>query len=262
MRLNALTPLHEYCTDKVTAPFYISSRVGSDQVPKRFLVTTDIERVKASSVPSNSCIIKTSHDSGGVFPVPNTATADWGELRGKIQARLARNFHRKARESHYRRLKRAIVIEELLQPKPGSRLSDLKVFCFHGRVRFMVIIIDGILNKESERSYFTREWNPLEVNRQSHAFRIGSAPRPNNLEKIIVQAEALAEPFAFVRVDFLLVDDRSYIGELTFSPSAGYERFSPESFELKAGSMLDLSRPAPDWRPYLVAAREIENASH
>jgi hypothetical protein len=122
----------------------------------------------------------------------------------------------------------------------------------------MVIILEGIQNQGSERRFYDRDWNPLEVNRKGKPFKLGSSPRPEVLEKIIIQAEALSEPFAFVRVDFLLVNNRSYIGELTFVPTAGYELFSPDDFELKAGQMLDLSQSTPDWRPYLSAARDIE----
>jgi hypothetical protein len=67
MHLNGLTPLHVYCTDKVTAPFYIASRIGVGHVPRRYLVTTDPDLIQAGFIPPQSCMIKTNHDSGGDF---------------------------------------------------------------------------------------------------------------------------------------------------------------------------------------------------
>jgi hypothetical protein len=202
-------------------------------------------------------MIKTSHDSGGVFPVPDTATADWDALRARLRNRLGTSYYLNKRESQYRSIPPAVVVEELLRPDPGGAVSDLKLFCFHGKVRFMVLIFQGMRDKTSQRRFFDRDWIPLEVNRTRHGFRLGMAPRPEGLERIIAQAEALAEPFAFVRVDFLLANGRRYVGELTFTPTAGYERFHPDAFERAAGDMLDLHRATPDWRPYLRAAQRF-----
>jgi hypothetical protein len=258
MRLGGMTPLHAYCTDKVTAPSYIASRIGFGNVPQRYMVTDDPNRISVDAIPAQSCMVKTSHDSGGVFPISDTSTVDWTDLRTRITRRLHNNYYYKFRESQYRSIKPAIIVEELLCPQSDRHLSELKVFCFHGQVKFMDLIFDGILNKDSERRYFDRDWNPLEVNRRNHPFSLGMASRLDGLDTIISQAEAIAEPFSFVRVDFLLVDSAVYVGELTFSPMAGYERFSPDSFEFEAGNMLDLRVIPPDWRPYLNASRRVQ----
>ena len=43
--------------------------------------------------------------------------------------------------------------------------------------------------------------------------------KPEKLDSMISYAECLARPFPNVRVDFYLVGDRVYFGELTFSTS-------------------------------------------
>jgi hypothetical protein len=258
MRLGGMTPLHVYCTDKVTAPSYIASRIGFGHVPKRYMVTDDPDRISVDSIPAQSCMVKTTHDSGGVFPISDTSKVDWTDLRTRIKCRLHNNFYYRSRESQYRSIKPAVIVEELLCPKSNQHLSELKVFCFHGQVKFMVLIFDGILSKNSKRRYFDRAWNPLEVNRRNQPFSLGMASRLDGLDTIISHAEAIAEPFSFVRVDFLLVDSAVYVGELTFTPSAGYDRYSPDSFEFEAGNMLDLRVIPPDWRPYLNASRRVQ----
>jgi hypothetical protein len=52
---------------------------------------------------------------------------------------------------------------------------------------------------------------------------------------MIELAQRLAEPFEFLRVDFLLTRDGLRISELTSSPGAGFGRFYPASFGTEMG---------------------------
>ena len=49
-------------------------------------------------------------------------------------------------------------------------------------------------------------------------------PKPTNYEQLFKYARILAKPFAFVRVDFYLERGKVIFGELTFTPSAGFDK--------------------------------------
>ena len=56
---------------------------------------------------------------------------------------------------------------------------------------------------------------------------------------MLKMASALSKPFAEVRVDFYIIKDRPYIGELTFTTGTGY---LTDSYYQHLGSLIDLSK--------------------
>ncbi|WP_297694396.1 ATP-grasp fold amidoligase family protein, partial [uncultured Eudoraea sp.] len=65
-------------------------------------------------------------------------------------------------------------------------------------------------------------------------------PKPKPLKKMIDSARVLAEDFKYVRVDFYVVDDKLYFGELTFNPCNGFGVFEPPSMDYEFGKLLQL----------------------
>jgi hypothetical protein len=57
---------------------------------------------------------------------------------------------------------------------------------------------------------------------------------------MIKTAEKLSTGFPFLRVDFYEINNRMYVGELTFHPGGGVETFNPKSWDFQLGSWLKL----------------------
>ena len=53
-------------------------------------------------------------------------------------------------------------------------------------------------------------------------------------------ANKLAKPFPFVRVDFYELNDKLYIGEMTFYPGGGYGKYEPLEWDYQLGEWLTL----------------------
>ena len=75
-------------------------------------------------------------------------------------------------------------------------------------------------------------------------------------------AERLGEEFPFVRVDMYDVDGEVYVGELTFTPTAGLHPFDPPETDLLLGRLWRKPRrfsggasrdPLPEVEPVRVA---------
>jgi hypothetical protein len=74
-------------------------------------------------------------------------------------------------------------------------------------------------------------------------------PRPRSLDTMIRIAERLAEGFTFVRVDMYDIDGHVYVGELTFTPTAGFHLFDPPETDLMLGRLWHKPPPVgPDAR--------------
>lgn len=65
--------------------------------------------------------------------------------------------------------------------------------------------------------------------------------KPSCYDEMCKIAKVLAEPFPHCRVDFFVLGDRFYIGELTFFNGAGFDVISPYEYNLKMGELIQLS---------------------
>jgi hypothetical protein len=70
---------------------------------------------------------------------------------------------------------------------------------------------------------------------------ITEVKKPPDLNKMIELAEALCCGIPFLRVDFFVLSGVIYVGELTFSPYAGFVRFKPKRFDATLGEWLILN---------------------
>jgi hypothetical protein len=51
--------------------------------------------------------------------------------------------------------------------------------------------------------------------------------RPSNLDEMLRFAQILSQDEPFVRIDFYSASGKTYVGEITFFPASGYEKFVP-----------------------------------
>ena len=66
---------------------------------------------------------------------------------------------------------------------------------------------------------------------------------PAEINSLIGYAEKLSQGIPLARVDFYLVDDKIYVGEMTFFYSAGYLGFKkPNSLDEIIGKKLNIDR--------------------
>ena len=65
--------------------------------------------------------------------------------------------------------------------------------------------------------------------------------KPINYEEMIQCAEKLSEGLVFARIDFYEINGKVYFGEITLYPGCGFEEFDPYEWDLKLGSLIDLT---------------------
>ena len=87
--------------------------------------------------------------------------------------------------------------------------------------------------------YFDCDWNLLDLKQN---FLNSKVPleKPINFEKMLQFSEVLAQGTKLARVDFYEIEGKLYFGEITFYPGSGFEKFTPEEWDLKLGEMIEL----------------------
>ena len=101
-----------------------------------------------------------------------------------------------------------------------------------------MIDFDRHSNKRTRNLYDT-DWNLLPCNWGRPNGK--ELDKPENFEEMKMLAETLAKDFKYVRIDFYLVKDKIYFGEVTLHQASGFQKFYQNECDEKYGSMLDLS---------------------
>ncbi|HFV0691936.1 TPA: ATP-grasp fold amidoligase family protein, partial [Escherichia coli] len=243
MKLNYRKDILTICADKLAVRDYISSTIGDDYLVPLVFSTEEPEDLRRFTFPDYPVIIKANHDSGGYHIVRDKNNLKIDKIITDAKKWLNKNHFLKTKEWQYKNIKPKIIIERLLLDSNGKIPNDIKFSCINGKVE--IVHVDS--NKEIKhlRNNYTRNFEPLAINWPEEYQRNSYIKMPDNFVKARELAERLAEPFPFVRVDFYLIGDKIYFGELTFHPTSGFGRFQPQYYDYKFGSRLKL--PNVNW---------------
>jgi len=215
--------------DKRKVREYIADTIGDEYNIPLLAVYDTPEEVRYDLIPEGA-YIKLNHASNCNIVYREAQKA---EISSKLKKWYETDFSQNWLEMQYKPISRKILVQPDLAPG-GEPLYDLCFFAFNGHVEFTQIRNDRGLRISVDRDF---KETPYSLN--THRSEI-----PDKLphyDLLVTMADALAKPFAFVRVDFFLVGDKPYFGELTFSPGAGYRIFKPYEYNLIFGDMIPMA---------------------
>lgn len=231
-------PLAEQCADKFLVRNYIKEKGYEDFLIPIIGVYDSLEEIQFQHLPKKF-IIKTTHDSGGVYFIKNKTKINKKKITTSIRNRM-KNKHQSIylKEWVYSNIKPKILIEHFIETNNNEKIKDYKFYCFHGKVKYILVVSDR--GSGTKENYFDINWKQLPFVNGAIS---GKPPKkPNKLSKMIQIAENLSEPFPHVRVDLFYELNRIYIGELTFFSASGTGNFYPYIYDELFGSYLDLTK--------------------
>ncbi len=238
-KLNYRIPLMTQCADKYRIRFYLEEKGYGDYVPKLYQVCDRFEEIDFDKLPE-AFAIKCNNGSGTNLFVKSKEEMDVAQMAEEASLWNEVNTISVGREWAYENIEPKIVVEELLVSKDGTQkedLNDYKVLCFNGEPK--VIWVDTDRHSDHRRSFYDLDWKKLDVVSDCPVCD-GDVPKPFGLEKMIEISREISKDFPFVRVDFYSLNQRVYIGELTFYPWSGCVQYTPDSFDFELGSYFDL----------------------
>ena len=131
-----------------------------------------------------------------------------------------------------------IVVEEFLESDDGKQLRDYKVICCNGEP--VVIRVDSDRFSGHKTDLYDLDWNIKKGVRWKHPNTNQLLPKPECLDDLYAYARKLSKNFNLARVDFYIVKNKIYFGEITFTSCAGFDRFYPREFDYELGKYLSL----------------------
>lgn len=225
--------------DKVKVKDVVANIIGKEYVIETYGVWDAVESIEWDKLPSKY-VIKCNHDSHCVFIADGENEIDRPKATKILSNRLNYNFYWYAREWPYKYVKPQILAERLLENSDGKELVDYKILCFNGKPD-NIMVCTGRKEGKLKFYYFDHNWKFLRYQPEDKDLPEDfSLERPANLEKMFEIAEKLSQNMPLVRVDLYECDSKLYFGELTFYPSAGFDKDITQETDVLLGRKISL----------------------
>ena len=235
------------CADKYRMRAFVAERGLADHLPPLLGVWDDPRDIDFDALP-DPFVLKANHGSSMNLICRDPGSFDRAKAVRRLAEWLEIDFGRVHAERHYSRIPRKVICEALIQgDAPGESPVDYKVICFHGNP---VAIIHGVYRSAVRVvTHFDLNWKQLPISKNPTDLPI---ERPDRLDEMLAIARTLSTGFPLVRVDLYASSGRVFIGEMTFTPSAGYNTSNTAEGDAWLGERLDISD--------LVAARRAKHS--
>lgn len=232
---NSLMPI---CCDKYSVRTYLEQRGCGEILNNLIWQGFDPNDIPFSDLPKKY-VIKVTH--GSTFNIIQDGSKEISpkDVIEKCKKWLNVKFLPCYGEWFYGLEKPRVIIEDYIESHDDEQLRDYKVFCFNGVPRLIRIDTDRFT--EHKMDFFDVNWNKVIGAGMGFPNSNREFSKPNCLDKLLKYSSILSQPFHHARVDFYIVDDQIYFGEITFTNGAGFDKFSTYDFDLMLGNWLDLS---------------------
>ncbi|MBR3873230.1 MAG: glycosyl transferase [Clostridia bacterium] len=236
-----LEELADY-VDKYKVRAYVDKIIGPGHVARLIGVYDRAEEIDFDELPQQF-VAKSTNGTQTVLICRDKPTLDIPKARKTMNAWLDERFDEVKKEPQYKNVQSRILIEEYLQDDSGE-LRDYKFYCFDGKPLWYSVFNGRFSNKTVDTYTIDGQFLPDFQNGGTHAkLSEHPLPKPEQLEELVACAQALAQPFTYVRVDLYLVKGHVYFGELTFTDGAGCEPMIPlEKYDVEFARRIPLSK--------------------
>ena len=241
LKLYYHNPLMTKCADKYLAREYIKEKIGEEYLIPLIGVWDKVEDIDFNSLPKQF-VLKVNWGSGQNIIVKDKSKLNIEETKNKLNDWLKpfSNHYYYSYEWQYKDIEPKIICEKYIEQMDGD-LFDYKLTCFNGRVIYIELHINSSMQNH-KRCFYSLDWIKQDFTQQAFDTYEQEIPKPIILDELIKLANILSSEFPNVRVDFYILNNRIYFGELTFSDGNGLNLFIPQSYDYKFGELLELPK--------------------
>lgn len=240
LKLYDSTPMKTRLADKYLVRDWVKEKIGEEYLIPIIGVYEKFEDINFNKLP-NQFVIKCNHGSGFNIIIKNKYELNLRVIGSKIKKWMNKDYSRLNKELNYRNIQPKIIIEKYMDDNSGD-LRDYKFNCFNGKPEF--IWMDADRHSAHKRNLYDLNWKQLPYKINSHYSTFPSPEKPKCLKKLVKLASILSRGFSYARVDFYIVNEKIYFGEMTFYTSSGTEDIIPLSFDKKLSSLIKFPKLA------------------
>ncbi len=232
-------PLITKCADKYLAREYIKEKIGEEYLIPLLGVWDNPDDIDFDALP-NQFVLKVNWGCGQNIIVKDKSQLNIEEVKEKLKNWLKplSNHYYYSFEWGYKNIQPKIICEKYIE-QINDQLYDYKIFCFNGNPKYIQVDVDRF--SDHKRCIYNNLWQK-EIFKTGEGFKLYNKDieKPKNLELILKLSEKLSLDFHHVRIDWFIIDEKLYVGELTFTHGNGMEKFSIPEWDYKFGELLKL----------------------
>lgn len=236
LKLYNRKPEYTQMVDKYEAKQYVAECIGEEYVVPCYGVWNSFDEIPFDELP-NQFVLKCTHDSGGLVICRDKDRLDKEAAKQKLESCQKRNYYYGSREWPYKNVKPRIIAEKYLEDTVEDALTDYKFFCFNGEAKIMYISKDK--GKNPKTDFFDMQFMHLPIQARDPNADV-QPQRPVQFDEMRRIAEILSQGIPHLRVDFYIVDQKIYIGEMTFFHMSGLVSITPAEWNEKMGSWISV----------------------
>lgn len=232
--------------DKYAVRNFVKNKGWGHILTKLYGTWDDANNIDFDSLPK-SFVLKTNHGSGTNIIVKDKSILDINKTRKVLNSWLKLKFGQETVEFHYLNIKPLIIAEEFLEEKNNnfsSSVIDYKVWCFEGKAHHILTCYNR--SKDSIcLGIFNTNWTYYpegSIFNKKYPDGGGMIPRPKCLYEMINAAETISKGYPQARVDFYIINEKLYFGEVTMTSQGGYMDYYTEEFLTEMGSHVNSQR--------------------
>ncbi len=212
LKLSPVHPLVVQCADKATLRDHLTFIGLQQQLTDVLDIAGSFDEIRWHDYLM-PYIVKVSNASGHNVIV--RSQEDISKASEQMRKWTKVDFSKRYRERYYKYSMKRFVVEPYIE-----NLRDIRVHCFHGQPTFIAysfveikgnpkVMLD--FNSNIETYPFTRGNTVNEV-----------PPIRDDLAELYEVTKKLSQPFTYVRIDTYRINGMIKIGEMTFTPLAGF----------------------------------------
>lgn len=226
--------------DKYEVRNYIKDSIGEEYLIPLLGVYNNVDEINWEELP-NKFVLKCTHGSSCNIICTDKTKLDIKESKKQLNTWMKKNWYWYGREWPYKNAEPKIICEKFLEQKEGEELRDYRLFCFHGQPKMITVDFSITDKKKTRRNIYDLEWNSIDAEISYPKETSIDVKKPAQLDKIIELSKILSANFRHARIDFYIIEEKVYFGEITFYHQSGYGKISPPEFDKEMGDWLNIS---------------------
>lgn len=232
----------EYTTmvDKYAVKEYVANIIGKEHIIPTLGVWNSIDEIDWDALP-NQFVLKTTHGGGGggIVICKDKGVLDKEKAKKTLQKSLDGDIYWNYREWPYKDVPKRIIAEQFMSNN-GKDLEDYKIHCFNGEPKFILVCSNRYGKGAMIDDFYSPDWELMDVRRPGHPKSERASKTPQQLKQMLELSRVLSTNIPFLRVDFYIINNQIYFGELTFFPASGMSKFEPKEWDYTFGNYLKL----------------------
>ena len=237
IKLYDKNPLMTKCCDKYAVREYVKQQGCEDILNHLIWQGFDPGEIPFSKLPKKY-VIKVTHGSTFNIIQNGELQITQNEIISRCRKWLKAKFLPCYGEWFYGVERPRVIVEDFIESADDTQLRDYKVFCFNGHPKMIRVDTDRFTNHKMD--FFDCNWNRINNAGMGYEISGRAIEKPICINRVLDYAAKLSAPFKHARVDFYIVKDKIYFGEITFTNGAGFDRFSSYDFDIMVGNWLNL----------------------